>query len=871
MSLLAGARIGPYEIVAPIGAGGMGEVYRARDARLDRDVAIKILPAAFAADAERLARFEREAKTLAALNHPNIAAIYGIEIAPRVSPAGASALVMELVEGEDLAQRLARGPIVVDEALKIARHIAAALDAAHERGIIHRDLKPANVKLRSDGTVKLLDFGLAKALDASAGSDPDGMNSPTITSPATQVGMILGTAAYMAPEQARGKPVDKRADIWAFGCVLYEMLTARRAFAGSDVSETLASVLARDVDWSVLPAGTPAPVVALLRACLQKEKRERLRDLGDAWLPFAVASGGAAAQTPARARWVPWTVAAAALVITSALGITLMPSDPAVPFHLSITLPDGYRVTAPPVISADGRRVVFSAGDGRGQPKIYLRDLDTFDTRELAGTDGADRPFLSPDGRWIGYFANGQLHTMDLEGGAPTRLAAAPSNGGGTWADDGTIVFVPTWNGGLYKIASRGGEPELLIKPDPAKKEYAYTSPHFLPGGRELLFATWGAAFNIERLSLPGLERAVAAPGLWGAPAYAGTGHVLVPNKVGDLLAVPFPPRADATPVAVLSNVHWRGGAGDGTMKFAVSRNGTLVYAPSDNRQRRLALVDEQGQAVTIPGDLAPFDGVSVAPEGRRAAATVDGVVVLVDLARGTRTPVYPGRSGAQTAPTWSADGSRLLFAANGEGNWEIYETVPGRTEPLAVVLQRPFDQFPISLAPDGTLMFLDIAPGMGGNLWMRAPDGTVSSWLATGADEAEGVFSPDGSLVAYMSDVSGRQEVYVQPRDRGVPAVRVSATGGAEPQWSPDGDRLYFRQRNLMFAAGVRRRPSLTVAEPRLLFDGGWQLEHEKLWSVMPDGKRFLMVRFEPAAIPTRLDVIVNWFDELRKRAPVK
>ena len=867
MPLSPGARVGPYEIVAPIGAGGMGEVYRARDARLDRDVAIKILPPAFASDSERLARFEREARVLASLNHPNIAQVYGVEEA-----AGSRALVMEFVEGDDLAQRLARGPMPVADVIRVARQIAQALDAAHERGIIHRDLKPANIKVRDDGAVKVLDFGLAKAVEPAGGSaSHDQMNSPTITSPATQIGTILGTAAYMAPEQAKGKPVDKRADIWAFGCVVYEMLTAKRAFAGSDVSETLASVLARDVDWSALPADTPPSLRALMRACLQKDRRDRLRDLGDAWLHADAADAAVAPAQARRPAVIPWAVSAVALVAAAMLGVKAFRTEAPESLRLSIALPDGHRVTAGPIISPDGRRIIFGSSTGVGESKLYLRDLNGFELRELPGTEDAGRPFMSPSGRWIGFFARGALFRLDLEGGAPVRLADAPASGGGTWGDDDAIVFVPQWNGGLYRIDARGGEPSLLIKPDPAKKEYAYTSPHFLPGGREVLFSSWGVQFSVDRLELAGLTRAKAAPGYWAAATKTSSGHLLVPANQGDLLALPYPPSESATATAVLSKVHWLGRSGDGAMKFAVSQNGTLVFAPGDMTARSLVIVDENGRVAPLSGERSMLLSASVSPDGRRAAASRDGQIVVIDLDRGTVTPVSSRAGGAQAGEAWSTDGSRLFFGDNSDGNWEIYEAIPGRAGSPARVLQRPLDQFPMSVAPDGTLLFLEATPGMGGNLWMRAPNGDVTAWLGTSADESQGVFSPDGALIAYVSNASGRREVYVQPRETGAAAMRVSANGGGEPRWSPSGDRLFFREGNLMVAADVVRRPVLSIGRPRVLFDGGWQLEADTPYSVMPDGKRFLMVRFEPAAIPTRLDIITNWFEELRRRVPIR
>ncbi|HUF25167.1 MAG TPA: protein kinase [Vicinamibacterales bacterium] len=876
MSLTSGTRIGPYDIIAPLGAGGMGEVYRARDTRLDRDVAIKILPPAFAADAERLARFEREAKTLASLSHPNIAAIYGIE--PSTSAGQGPALVMELIDGEDLSARIARGAIPLDDALATAHQIADALEAAHERGIIHRDLKPANIKVRADGTVKVLDFGLAKALDPNVGSNADLMNSPTITSPATQLGTILGTAAYMAPEQAKGRPLDRRADVWAFGCVLFEMLSGRRAFPGEDVTDTLAAVMRAEPEWSALPARTPPSIQRLLRRSLLKERSKRLDSMAAARLDIDEAldtpDGSSAAQAhitaPVWRRAMPWTVAALGLIVAAAAGVAVWRPSPGLPIRMSIALPDGHVVTAGPIISRDGRRVVFASGSGAGEPRLYLRTLDAFELRALPGTEGAERPFFSPDGTWIGFFARTRLFLLDLDGGAPLPIADAPTPGGGTWSEDGTIVFAPTWNGGLYQVRATGGEVEPLIAPDAAKKEYAYTWPVFLPGGKELLFSVWGARFEIARLTFPGLDRDVVVADAWTRAVYAATGHLLLANNQGDIQAFAYPPSGSGTPVSVLGNIHWSGAEGDGLVKFEVSTNGTLVFAPGDIMQRTLVIVDEAGRATPVPAEPQMYLGAKISPDGRRAAAGMSAEIWIVDLERGTRAPVAAEeRSGAKSGPVWSRDGSRLVLASNHEGNWEIYAVNASQHTAMEPVLRKEGDQFPTSFAPDGTLLFDETRSETGRDMWLLSPGGTSKRWLGTRANEGYGTFSPDGRLIAYESDLSGRMQIYVQAREGGTGPVQVSGGGGVDAAWSPAGDRIFFREGSAMMAADVRLSPALSVSAPRRLFDGGWELPSGAHFSVMPDGKRFLMVRFAKASIPTRIDVVFNWFEELRKRAP--
>ena len=874
MPLSPGSRIGSYEVISALGAGGMGEVYRARDSRLDRDVALKILPASFAVDHDRVLRFEREAKALAALNHPNIAGIHEMAAGPDGT---SSVLVMELVEGDDLSTVMARGPLPVGEALHIARQIVDALEAAHERGIIHRDLKPANVKVRADGSAKVLDFGLAKLTGpAEPGTSglQDPASSPTMTSPAlTAMGLILGTAAYMSPEQAKGRPIDRRADVWAFGVVLFEMLTGRRAFEGNEVTEVLASVLKDAPALETLPAATPPAIRRLLRRCLEKNPANRLDSMAAARLEIdeALRDPGPlpAVSSSAPSRLVPWAVAALAAVIAVAAGVKTWRTPAPLAARMSISLPAGHQVTSGPIITRDGTRIVFASGSGVGEPRLYLRTMDSFELKELPGTEGATRPFFSPDGGWVGFFAKGRLFKLDLGGGVPTPLADAPAAGGGTWAEDGTIVFAPTWNGGLYRVAASGSPRELIIKPDPAKKEYAYVSPRFLPGGGTLLFSVWGATFQVERLTLADLQREVVAPGFWTSAVHTASGHLLLGSNQGDVKAIAFPSAAAAgSGVSVLQGVHWTGGSGDGLIKLAVSDAGTLVYAPGDIKQRSLVIVDETGRAEPVPGESQIYLSAALSPDGRWAATEQDGKLWMVDLARGGRTPIAPShRGGAQVAPVWTRDGSRVYFASNVEGNWEIYSVEAARPDVVETVLAKEFDQFPTAIAADGALFFDELRPGVGTDIWVMPLGGAPVAWLATPAEEERATLSADGRLVAYTSNASGRSEVYVRPRAGGAGSVPVSTNGGMEPLWSPVGSRLFFREENAMMAATAQAGSTIAVGRPQLLFDRGWDLAAGVGFSVMPDGKRFLMIRFAPAAIPTRLDVIFNWFDDLRAR----
>ena len=531
MALVSGTRVGIYEVTAKIGEGGMGEVYQARDTTLDRDVALKVLPEAFTADPDRLARFQREAKVLASLNHPNIGGIYGLESAD-----DAQALVLELIEGPTLADRIAEGPIPVDEALNIANQIAEALEAAHEQGIVHRDLKPANVKVKTDGTVKVLDFGLAKAvsLDASGAS---ATTSATVSiTGATQMGMVIGTAAYMAPEQAKGKPVDKRADIWAFGVILLEMLSGQRLFTGETASETLAAVMMREPDWTRLPEGLPAKFDKVVRCCLEKDPKQRVRDIGDVQLaldgvfetivpgPTQDMRSTAFASRPALLLMAGLAAVVVGVGVFAGLGSTPSRDDGVV--RTSIALPLGHALVAGPDITRDGQRVAFASTDGSGRAQIYSRRLDEAELEALGGTEGAEHISFSPDGRWVAFYARGGFFKTRVDGGEPVRLANAASYGGGHWLDDGTILFTTAWNSGLYRIDENGGEYEPFLIPDRASS-YAFTWPSVLPGGQEMLFNRWGSAPALMRLDLTEMTESVVVPGQWRRSSYGSAGHIV--------------------------------------------------------------------------------------------------------------------------------------------------------------------------------------------------------------------------------------------------------------------------------------------------------------------------------------------------------
>jgi len=879
MALTPGTRLGVYEVTAKIGEGGMGEVYQAHDTTLDRDVALKVLPEAFTADPDRLARFQREAKVLASLNHPNIGAIYGLE-----ATGDTQALVLELIEGPTLADRIAKGPIPVDEALTIATQIADALEAAHEQGIVHRDLKPANVKVRPDGTVKVLDFGLAKAVTPEA-SGASGSESPTMSlTAATQMGMVIGTAAYMAPEQAKGKPVDKRADIWAFGVILLEMLSGKRLFTGETASETLAAVMMKEPDWDRLPADLPMHLSALVRSCLEKDQRERLRDIGDVRLVMKGAFGLSEERLSERSGTLLFASRPAQLLIVvlglatvalGAFGWLGQPSSSAVGLtRASISLPPGHALSAGPEITRDGQRVAFVSSDGNTQPQIYTRQLDEPELSVLDGTEEAQQIFFSPDGRWIAFYARGGFFKVRVDAGEPVRLADASTSEGGYWHDDGTIFFTPSWNSGLYRIDEGGGEPEPFLIPD-RTSSYAFTWPSVLPGGREMLFSRWGSAQAVMRLDLTDMTESVVVPGQWRRSRYVSSGHIVFAGDGGDILALPNDQVAASTltPEPVLENVD--GGGIDGYARMSVSENGTLVYSPLDLSKSSLVVVDQLGGVEPVDAASGTYEQLSLSPDGRRVAIMSNFKLFIHDLDRGSRIPLVPElpQDGEQQRAVWSVDGTRVVFASNHEGSWNLYSKAASGAGEVEAVFQGRLDLYPTAAMADGTIFYEENNDTTGADLWYLPLGGTPEPWLTTSAEERQARPSPSERTMAYVTDVSGRDEISVQPIDRSSDPVLVSTAGGTSPVWSPSGDRLYFRSGHRIMVTEVSTEPVLQATVPSVVFEGGWELSdltvYRERWDVLPDD-RFLMVYHEPEAVPTRINVIFNWFEELKQRVPV-
>ncbi|MEP7247037.1 MAG: protein kinase [Gammaproteobacteria bacterium] len=896
MTLLPGARLGPYEILALLGVGGMGEVYRARDTKLGRDVALKVLLDAVASDPERIARFSREAQVLASLNHPNIGGIYGLEDAN-----GVTGLVLELVEGPTLADRIAHGAIPLAEAIPIARQIADALVAAHEQGIIHRDLKPANINVRNDGTVKVLDFGLAKALGPASAVGGSGAGSPTITTPAmTQMGVILGTAAYMSPEQAKGRGADKRSDVWAFGCVLYEMLTGRRAFQGEDVSDTLASVLKSDPDWNALPSTLPGSIRSLIEGSLKKDRRERIGDVSTALFvlnhPQAGSTAAPVSQPSPQALWrrAVFFVVGVAIGVAAATGVWKLKPSPAVPVtRFAFTLPQGQQVTLQRqalAIAPDGTRIAYAA-DGR----LYLRAMSELEARAIPETDGAVAPVFSPDGQSLVFFSvpDSALKRIAVSGGVPTKICQSQVPTGMSWGSDGILFAVP--GQGIMRVSPNGGNPEMLVAMNGS--EGYVNDPQILPGDGALLFTVapgaaaaggdqWANARTLVQ-SLKTGERKTLIEG--GADArYVPTGH-LVYVRGGTLFALPFnlaTLTVTGGAVSVVEGVRRVTAGTAGTAHFAFSNSGSLAYlpGPASGPQQALFLFDRKGGMDTLNLPPGSYGYPRVSPDGTRLAfETTDR--------KGTAVSIYE-LSGASSVrrltfdsnnrfPIWSADGHRITFQSDREGDHGLFwQSVDGGAAQRLTKPDPGTSHVPESWSPAGETLLFSATKGLATSLWtLSVPDRKTLRFddIQSSGTPTDAAFSPDGRWVAYQTAEPGETEGTTYVQSFPPSGTKHEIARGGRPLWSRDGKELFYIPSPTQFmAVTVRTEPNWSVAGPVAVPRGfgASSPATPRTFDILPDG-RFVGIgtvgQDRNGSGPAQIQVVLNWFEELKVRVPTK
>ena len=922
MALSPGDRLGPYEIVAPLGSGGMGEVYRARDTKLNRDVAIKVLPDLFAQDADRLSRFTREAQTLATLNHPNIAAIYGIE---------GNAIVMELVDGQDLSALIGGTQALnLRDVLATARQIAEALEAAHEAGVVHRDLKPANIKVRDDGTVKVLDFGLAKAMDPSAASNSNAANSPTLTAHASQMGLIIGTAAYMAPEQAKGRSVDKRADIWAFGVILYEMLSGQRGYQAEDISDTLAAVLTRDVNWSALPAGTPPRLTTLLRDCLMRDPKQRLRDIGDARRVIGQLLGEtqdtssgpisaeAAPATPVTAQRPRALLLAATLVVVSAAGAIFLwnafgpgarfaSGTMTGPIRLAVSIPSAIHATGAG-ITKDGRTLLVRGNarkpDGTDEPRgrIYTRRLDEYEFKSIPVTDGVQGTAQSPDGRWLVFVATvsaqstqQRIAKVPVDGSAPPVALSDWDDDWATnvvWLEDGDLLVSSNRGTKFFRLPTSGGAAKPPMAVDTGSTSGIRAFGQGLPGDRGVFFSmeSWGSrGYQLDQWLLdPKTGKARRLFEDAGNATYVPTGHIVF-SRGAVLMAAPFDLQklavtgeVTALPGSVRTVNSWSHGA------FTLSNDGSLVFAPGGRlgTDRTLVTIDASGHVTKFAADARSFESSPrVSPDGRSVAVVISNTkgtyetwVAEDDRPGLRRVLVLPNADCAN--PVWAPDAQRLAYqrTARDKDDGIYLQRADGNGSPQAILkAESPeIGVWPTSFAPDGSGII--IGKGVGGKADMLfvpiSAQGSASTprvLRTTPSNELDGRYSPNGRLVTFSSDDSGRNEVYVAGygADGALgPATMVSSGGGQQPAWANNGQRLfYYNEPNKVMSVDISVTPKLTASAPVVAYDLRKLRVNPNEWDVMPDGRLLAIQKGEGEDDITDFNVVLNWSDELRAR----
>ena len=884
---MVGTSISHYKILEKIGEGGMGEVYRATDTKLNRDVALKILPEQFASDSQRMGRFQREAEVLASLDHPNIGQIYGIE------EAGATkALVLQLIEGPTLAEKIAQGAIPLEETLKIALQIAEGLEAAHEKGVIHRDLKPANIKVTPEGQVKILDFGLAKALE---GETPDSSlsQSPTLTNAATQAGVILGTAAYMSPEQARGQPVDKRADIFAFGAVLYECLTGKRAFEGEDISDTLASILAREPNWEALSIATPQRIRDLLQRCFEKDSKDRLPHIAEARfqvgktlkeptteLPMGIAG---AAQPPLWRRAIPWVITLVAVVVAGIAGWWVTQLGVVTPVTLqrfSIDLPEE-TVFPPGVgtnfdISPDGQSLVYVGVDAGGQ-RLYLRHLDELEATPIPGTEDAIMPFFSPDGQWVAFgdLSGTRLKRVPLSGGEPFTLCTQCVEG--FWGDDGSIVFDDK-NGSLWRIPEVGSSPELLAKPMPNRGVPGMTRPVLLPGAEAVLFeiAARGtfASGGVGVLSLENNEFVVVSNE--GAnPLYSSSGHILFARE-NTLFAVPFDvERFEVTgpAVPVLQGVRVENGR---ALQADVSRDGLLVYQPAGTEMgTQLVWVNREGILESVLDEQwRVFVSPRISPDGKKVAVQINDGGDTDIWIHDSGTFRLLTTDGESAFPVWTPDGSGVAFSSGSAGSFAIQWTKTDGNSEVETLLSSENPVLPVAWSPEeNQLVFQEGLPNP--NLFIAdvRDGGSRTAFLETNFSEHSAALSHSGKWLAYVSNRSGADEVYVRPFPGPGAEQVISRGGGNQPVWDPDDTELFYRDLggSFLMVASLQTEPFQVLSREGVFAAGDfWGGQGHAHYDIHSNGERFLMINMQDSdVVRPKIHVVLNWFEELRRLTP--
>jgi serine/threonine-protein kinase len=875
MPLEPGTTLLQYRLVEKIGAGGMGVVWKAVDTSLGREVAIKVLPAALAGDPDHLTRFEREARLLASLNHPNIAGIFGVHHAD-----GVHFLAMELVAGEDLAARLEKGPLPLESALQVARDVATGLEAAHERGVIHRDLKPSNVRMTADGSAKVLDFGLAKAVETAVEGSSDASLSPTMTSMGTAAGMILGTASYMSPEQAAGQPIDRRCDIWSFGVLLSELLSGKRMFHGETLSHTLADVLRAEIDLTDLPPDVPPAIRRLLHRCLERDPKRRLRDIGEARIalqdaldhPEAAAEAAAVATVPAprSARW-PWLVAALGLALAgvSLVWTALGAHAPAEPVRrFTVTMPNAGNLRqgdgAAIAISPDGRLIVTRGGAGTDDI-LYVRDMGAFDARPLEGTAGAQIPQFSPDGRWIAFLTSTGFQKIRVTGGARLPIGWIPAAGAGyTWADDGWIYYAN--EGQIWRRPADGGDPEQLTQADleegerfnlphkAAGADVVFCSTSSSPGVQPMLFALDLKSRTMKNLEMPGSDARYLSPGFL---LFQQSGAAVVARF--DLATLEF----TGSPVAVLKRL-W---VDEDQLQLDVARDGTVAYLPRrPGETQSLVYVDLAGKVEPVAPSGLPFSAVSdprISPDGTRLTVTADaGTIWMIDLR--TQTSTLLTESGFYAV--WSPDGSEILFTTARNKTYDVYRVPVDLSRPEEMLLDVENNMRTMDWTAQGVVVLREEIPkkGMDLRIWTDLGDpSTVANLLDGTDDELAPIVSPDGRWMAYVSDYSGSDEIYVTSFPVPGPRSKVSNAGGNSPTWSPDGRTLYYLEGLRMMAVSVETEPAFRVLSRDVLFEGQYvQYRWSRQYDLAPGGERFLMIQNPPRG---DVEVVTNWFEELR------